>query len=68
MTNGGDFDETRFVVHRIEDPVVADSDSVKVHGAEFDAPARSRVFAEGYDGTIDSLENGIGQSFKFSPG
>lgn len=47
MTNGGDFDETRFVVHAL---------------------ARSQVFVEGYDGTIDSLENGIGQSFKFSPG
>jgi len=41
MANGGDFDEVRRIVDAVEDPVIPDTDSVKVDAAQLDA-ARGR--------------------------
>ena len=68
MADGGNFDDTRLVVDRIQHPVVPYSDSVQIHDAKLDATSRPRIFTQSYDRAIDSLKEGIGERFKFSPG
>ena len=62
------FNQTLLVVDPVEDPIAANSDSVKIQGLELDGPSGSGFGPQAYNVAVNPAEYLIGEGFEFLSG